>query len=652
LPAGVTENTTIAAYPVAKARVGGRVLDDFLHALVANFAVVGTVFALWTLAQEWLHRHRRPVRQFALGTFMGLSAMATIVFAVEGQPGVLLDLRSAPLAIAGLFGGPLAAMIAAALTGSYRIAVGGAGMVHGLISIGIVALIGVIVHLVLNGRPPKALHVVGVASAIALVSLLTTLTLPALTEALRAMAAPAAALIFVATLLAGFVVTRGEARSAERDLLSAALTRSPEYFYIKDRASRFVAANLHVAQNAGLQQPEQLIGKTDFDLTDPGRASQLLEEEQQILRTGQPVLGRKERLIDAAGRTRWFLTSKVALHNADGEAIGIAGTTRDITEQQRLEAELTDSRNLLSYAVNEMSDGLAMFDRNGVLVYCNERYQSLFPLTGEVRKPGAHIRDILMRVVETGEQLNLGDPEVWLQVVSGSLGKPSEEQVNLFDGRWLLIKTQPTEEGAAMVVISDITSVKQTEGELRSLTTELKLLAETDGLTGLMNRRSFDVRFAEELERGQLEKRDFSLVMFDVDWFKSYNDSLGHPAGDECLRVVGRCLRMALLRHGDLAARYGGEEFVAILPDADEDSALVVADRVRLALAELRLPHPAAPGRIVTVSAGVASYAANDMRRSAGQLLSRADEALYDAKAAGRNRVLGWKPRDTARVVS
>lgn len=206
-----------------------------MHALVANFAVVGTVFALWTLAQEWLHRHRRPVRQLALGSFMGLSAMATMVFAVEGQPGVLLDLRSAPLAIAGLFGGPLAAIVAAALTGAYRIAVGGAGAVHGLISIGIVALIGLIVNLALNGRTPRALHIVGVASAIALVSLLITLTLPALTDALRAMAVPASALIFVATLLAGFVVTRGEARSAERDLLSAALTRSPEYFYIKDR---------------------------------------------------------------------------------------------------------------------------------------------------------------------------------------------------------------------------------------------------------------------------------------------------------------------------------------------------------------------------------------------------------------------------------
>lgn len=626
-------------------------MDDFWHALVANFAVVGTVFALWTLAQEWLHRHRRPVRQFALGTFMGLSAVATIVFAVEGQPGVLLDLRSAPLAIAGLFGGPLAAVIAAALTGSYRVAVGGAGTIHGLISIGIVSLIGVIIHLVLNGRTPKALHIVGVASVIALVSLLTTLTVPELTDALRTMAAPAAALIFVATLLAGFVVTRGEARSAERDLMNAALTRSPEYFYIKDRSSRFVAANLHVAQNAGYQTPEQLIGKTDFHLTDAPRAGQLMREEQEILRTGQPLLGRKERIVDANGRERWYLTSKVALHNADGEAIGIAGTTRDITEQQRLDAALTDSRNLLNYAVNEMSDGLAMFDRNGYLVYCNARYQSLFPLTGNVRKPGAHIRDILMRVVQTGEQLNLGDPEVWLQVVSSSLGKHSEEQVNLFDGRWLLIKTRPTEEGAAMVVISDITTVKRAEGELRTLTTELKLLAETDGLTGLMNRRSFDVRFAEELERSQLEKRPFSLVMFDVDWFKSYNDTLGHPAGDECLKVVGRCLRMALLRHGDLAARYGGEEFVAILPNTDEDSAFVVADRVRVALVELGLPHPATVSRIVTLSAGVASYAGDESRRSAGQLLSRADEALYDAKGAGRNRVMGWKPRDAARGV-
>ncbi len=625
-------------------------MDGFWHALVANFAVVGTVFALWTLAQDWLHRHRRPVRQFALGTFMGLSAIATMLFAVEGQPGVLLDLRAAPLAIAGLFGGPLAAVLAATLTATYRLAVGGAGAMAGLASICIVTLIGIILHLLLNGRRPRPQHVLAAAGGVAIVGLVTTLTLPNLSAELQAIALPTAALIFVATVLAGFVVARGEARSAERDLMSAALIRSPEYFYIKDRSSRFVTANLNVVHNAGMGTVEDLVGKTDYDLTDAKRADELFEDEQHILRTGKPIIGRKERIADASGRERWFLTSKVPLHNADGEPIGIAGTTRDITEQHRLEAALTDSRNLLNYAVNEMSDGLAMFDRGGYLVYCNDRYRDLFPLTIEARRPGAHIRDILVRVVETGEQLNLGDPETWIQVVAASLRKHSEEQVNLFDGRWLLVKTRPTEEGAAMVVVSDITSIKKAEGELRSLTSELRVLAETDGLTGLMNRRTFDVHLATELERSQAEHRPFSLVMFDVDWFKPYNDALGHPAGDECLRVVARCLKITLLRPDDLAARYGGEEFVAILPDTDEDDAFVVAERVRLAVAQLKLPHPAARPGIITISAGIASYGANEMRRSAGQLLARADEALYEAKGAGRNRVMGWKPHDAARV--
>lgn len=617
---------------------------------MANFAVVGTVFALWTLAQEWLHRHRRPVRQFALGTFMGLSSIATIIFAVEGQPGVLLDLRSAPLVIAGLFGGPLAAALAAALTAAYRLAVGGAGTMPGLVSISIVALIGLTIHLTLNGRNPRAIHVLVAASGVACINLVTTLSLPNLSEELRNLALPAAGLIFIATLLAGFVVSRGEVRSAERDLMSAALTRSPEYFYIKDNASRFVMANLNVAHNAGLTTVDELVGKSDFDLTDEKRAGALFEDEQHILRTGTAIIGRKERIVDASGRERWFLTSKVPLHNADGEPIGIAGTTRDITEQQRLEAALTDSRNLLNYAVNEMSDGLAMFDRGGHLVYCNQRYRDLFPLTAEARRPGAHIRDILTKVVETGEQLNLGDPEVWVQVVSASLRKHSEEQVHLFDDHWLLVKTRPTEEGAAMVVVSDITSIKRAEGELRTLTTELRVLADTDGLTGLMNRRSFDVHLADELERSTIERRPFSLVMLDVDWFKPYNDALGHPAGDECLRVVARCLKMTLHRPDDLAARYGGEEFVAILPDTNEDDAFIVAERVRNALAELKLPHPSARTGIVTISAGIASYDANETRRSAGQLLSRADEALYEAKGAGRNRVMGWKSRDAARI--
>ena len=306
----------------------------------------------------------------------------------------------------------------------------------------------------------------------------------------------------------------------------------------------------------------------------------------------------------------------------------------------------------MRYAVEGMSDGLAMFDRTGHLVYSNDRYRAMFPLTGEMRQPGAHMRDILQHVVATGEQLNLGDPEAWIRMVLGTFRMGGEEQVSLLDGRWLHIRTRPTEHGAAMVVVSDVTTLKKAEGELLSLTSQLRVLADTDGLTGLMNRRSFDARIEAEVARSRDEKRPLSLVLFDVDHFKSYNDTLGHPAGDECLKLIARCVKSSLLRPDDVVARYGGEEFVAILPDTDEDSAFLVAERARAALAELRLPHAESRTGMVTLSAGLATYAPDAASCTAFQLLSRADEALYQAKAAGRNRVMGWHPRHSERAAS
>jgi diguanylate cyclase (GGDEF)-like protein len=292
-----------------------------------------------------------------------------------------------------------------------------------------------------------------------------------------------------------------------------------------------------------------------------------------------------------------------------------------------------------------MSDGLAMFDRDGHLVYCNDRYRGLFPLTSDIRQPGAHIRDILREVVATGEQLDLGDPEKWIDSIAQSLRVEGEEQVNLHDGRWLQVRTRPTADGASMVVVSDITTVKRSEGELRTLTHQLRTLATTDGLTGLMNRRAFDGLLEDEVARTTGDHSHLSLVMFDVDRFKAYNDCYGHPAGDQCLKEVSRCLTSALLRQRDAAARFGGEEFAVVLPDTDEDSAFVVAERVRQALAELEVPHIMSEHGVVTLSAGIATYNDDTERRSAAQLIARADEALYQAKEAGRNRVMGWQKR-------
>lgn len=136
------------------------------------------------------------------------------------------------------------------------------------------------------------------------------------------------------------------------------------------------------------------------------------------------------------------------------------------------------------------------------------------------------------------------------------------------------------------------------------------------------------------------------MLMVDVDHFKAYNDTYGHPAGDECLLVVSKCLKLALRRTDDVVARYGGEEFAAILPSTTDDEAYQVAERVRQALVDLSLPHRGSPRKIVTISIGIATYSEGwNVARSAPQLIARADEALYEAKAAGRNRTMGWSKR-------
>jgi diguanylate cyclase (GGDEF)-like protein len=142
-------------------------------------------------------------------------------------------------------------------------------------------------------------------------------------------------------------------------------------------------------------------------------------------------------------------------------------------------------------------------------------------------------------------------------------------------------------------------------------------------------------------------------LLVDVDRFKRYNDQYGHQAGDAVLRQVSEILRTSLKRPADLAARYGGEEFAAILPDTDEDGAYLVAEAFRRALAELRIEHTASERGYLTASVGVATYTPENIERTSEQLIQFADEALYSAKAAGRDRVFGKRiPQPRKRFAS
>lgn len=179
--------------------------------------------------------------------------------------------------------------------------------------------------------------------------------------------------------------------------------------------------------------------------------------------------------------------------------------------------------------------------------------------------------------------------------------------------------------------------LKQANGELNEANSLLKSLATTDPLTGLPNRRLFDQRLEAEWERVSRLGGSFGVVAIDVDHFKKYNDGFGHPAGDECLKLVAGAIT-ASGRAIDTPARLGGEEFAMLLPDVDVNGASAAGERVRQAVERLKVEHPNNGGGVVTISVGVALGSAAGTGRPS-EVMAAVDRALYEAKAGGRNRV-------------
>jgi len=174
---------------------------------------------------------------------------------------------------------------------------------------------------------------------------------------------------------------------------------------------------------------------------------------------------------------------------------------------------------------------------------------------------------------------------------------------------------------------------------LREQTRRLEELVAVDALTGVANRRAFDVALAREWARAMRAKRHLAVALLDIDHFKRYNDTYGHREGDACLQRVARACSASIVRTSDLFARYGGEEFALILPDTDDKAAKLAAERIRAAVETLAIPHTGSSEGIVTASVGVASIVPT---RSAHphELVERADRGLYRAKGTGRNRIV------------
>jgi len=229
-----------------------------------------------------------------------------------------------------------------------------------------------------------------------------------------------------------------------------------------------------------------------------------------------------------------------------------------------------------------------------------------------------------------------------LVVLAGAVAyqEMRKHMLHLHGLRGLLQEQNLAFEKARQTEIDLESQVSQRTQELAMAARRLEALSTVDGMTGVANRRRFDETLQVEWGRAARDKRPLSVALIDVDWFKTYNDRYGHPAGDACLRQLARVFEAGVMRSGDLIARYGGEEFVLIAPDTDLNGIHTIARYLCQEVFALALAHEDSPYGRVSVSIGVATAYPYQGSKPL-QLVQQADAALYRAKQQGRHRVAG-----------
>jgi diguanylate cyclase (GGDEF)-like protein/PAS domain S-box-containing protein len=305
------------------------------------------------------------------------------------------------------------------------------------------------------------------------------------------------------------------------------------------------------------------------------------------------------------------------------------------------------SLDLAANALNLLDCGVIVLDAGHRIVLWNRwmttrsgrsaarvREQSLFEVFPELR--GSRVEAAVLAALADG---------AGKAVAQGLERSPFPlREAGSFDGARIeqAVAVTPLREGRAqlcMIEIRDVSGTVDRERHLLEHAESLRARSYVDGLTGIHNRRYFDMTLERELRRAHRSGGALSLLLMDIDSFKAYNDHFGHQQGDACLTTVAQALAGMLKRPADVAARYGGEDFVAILPETTLEQAAGVAEAIRRDIAARRLAHaPAAAKDHVTLSIGVASFGKEGLNEAAS-LIEAADQALYAAKRGGRDRV-------------
>jgi two-component system, cell cycle response regulator len=306
----------------------------------------------------------------------------------------------------------------------------------------------------------------------------------------------------------------------------------------------------------------------------------------------------------------------------------------------RIVMETEISSLIMKQVFNASNDAIWAIDKSYKVIRINNMFLSL------IGKPanevlGAKCYELLPEACEGPEKCPMKDILRGKPIIEQEKALVDENGASIpFQVTYTPLSSLDTSIIGIVETWENIADRKHAEEVLQLANRELERLATEDGLTKLSNRRRFDEYLEREWLRQTRNKKPISLILFDVDFFKNYNDLYGHQAGDLCLMTVAESIRKKVGRPGDLSARYGGEEFVVVMPETDSAGAWHVAENIRQELVSRQITHgrsTVAP--VVTISCGLATIMPSaDIEPKV--LIEMADQALYRAKQAGRNRAV------------
>ena len=343
---------------------------------------------------------------------------------------------------------------------------------------------------------------------------------------------------------------------------------------------------------------------------------------------------------DLQGSTRHILLqwSEIPDQREDRVLVSIL----DITERKRVEQAVQRAKEEWEFTFDAVPDLVAIIDNDYRICRANKAMAARLGMTAQ-EVVGRFCHDL----VHGSDRPPDYCPH--LAYLKDGLEHTREVLEERLGGHYMVTVSPVYDSEGGLIgsvhVARDVTETKKSEQEREALIRDLQISKEelerlslTDGLTGVFNRRYLEAGLEGEWRRAGRENCPLSLVMLDIDFFKLYNDTYGHPAGDECLRRVALAVNDALRRPGDFVARYGGEEFVCVLPRTDSTGAMEVAEILRTRVSDLNIAHSSSPVLdCVTISLGLATVAPGANASIQG-LIAAADGALYAAKRAGRNR--------------